>query len=301
MPGEFRALAVWPLTRGVGSAGMASNPNCRYVISLAIRIGSLTGWEFPVETMALRPVRDGGDQMTVHVLVVAGDTAAAESRVRELRRRGYRAGCAGTGTEAMAVHRQADLVLLDLELPDVDGLEICRAIRAAGPTPIIAVTAQDAELDRVLALQAGADDCVPVSCGEREMLARIAALLRRAYPPTRQANSFAIGPLVIDGRRHEVHLDGKPVGLTTKEFELLLALATTPDTVLTRKELMSRVWDTEWATSSRTLDTHVRALRAKLGANSWVITVRGVGYRLGRGPAVRAGRAAAMAPTMEIA
>ncbi|MFI7504684.1 winged helix-turn-helix domain-containing protein [Streptomyces sp. NPDC049687] len=229
--------------------------------------------------------------MTVHaaqilptrVLVVGDDTGGAEARVRELRRQGYSATSVDTGAEALSAHLQSDLVLLDLDLPDIDGLEVCRSIREAGDKPIISVTARNTELDRVLALQAGADDCVVTSCGVREMLARIEAVLRRARPRPEPARILSLGPLRIDSRTREVRLHGRSVNVTAKEFELLHTLAATPEDVISRKELMARVWETSWADSSRTIDTHVRSLRAKLGANSWIITVRGVGYRMGHG------------------
>ncbi|MEU3031679.1 response regulator transcription factor [Streptomyces incarnatus] len=220
---------------------------------------------------------------TTRVLVVGDDVGGAEARVRGLRRQGFQARSVDTGAEALSAHQQADLVLLDLDLPDIDGLEVCRSIREAGDKPIISVTARDTELDRVLALQAGADDCVVTSCGEREMLARIEAVLRRARPRSERSRPLSLGPLCIDGRTREVRLDGRPLNVTAKEFELLRTLAATPESVISRKELMARVWETTWADSSRTIDTHVRSLRAKLGAHSWIITVRGVGYRMGHG------------------
>jgi DNA-binding response OmpR family regulator len=221
---------------------------------------------------------------TIRVLVVEDDPVAAEARVSELRRHGYVANCVDTGAAALKSHRHADLVLLDLSLPDIDGLEVCRRMRAAGNKPIISVTARDAEeVDRVLALQAGADDCVVASCGVREMTARIEALLRRAYPQPESARTITRGPLHIDGRTREVRVHDEPVNLTAKEFELLHLLAANPESVISRRELMARVWDTQWTDSSRTIDTHVSSLRAKLGAPGWIITVRGVGYRIGHG------------------
>ncbi|MFJ7150521.1 winged helix-turn-helix domain-containing protein [Streptomyces sp. NPDC100445] len=220
---------------------------------------------------------------TTRVLVVGDDAGTAEARVRELRRQGYFARSVDTGAEALSSHQQSDLVLLDLDLPDIDGLEVCRSIREAGDKPIISVTARNTELDRVLALQAGADDCVVTSCGSREMLARIEAVLRRARPRSEQPGTLCLGPLRIDSKTREIRLHDRPVNLTAKEFELLHTLAATPGCVVSRKELMARVWETTWADSSRTIDTHVRSVRAKLGANSWIITVRGVGYRMGHG------------------
>ncbi|MFF7360376.1 winged helix-turn-helix domain-containing protein [Streptomyces sp. NPDC008125] len=223
------------------------------------------------------------EALKIRVLVVEGDGAAAEERVRYLRRQGYTAATVATGEEALRVHGNSDLVVLDLDLPDIDGLEVCRSIREEGDKPIISITARDTELDRVLALQAGADDCVVVSCGVREMTARIEALLRRTSARPGPTRSISIGPLHIDGKSRGVHLNGGPVNLTAKEFELLHILASDPANVISRKELMSRVWDTSWADSSRTIDTHVSSLRSKLGASTWVITIRGVGYRMGHG------------------
>lgn len=220
--------------------------------------------------------------LTVSVLVVEGDAAVAEVRVRDLRRQGYVACSVGTGAEALAVHQQSDMVLLDLNLPDIDGLEVCRLIRGSGDKPIISIATRDTELDRVLALQAGADDCVLASCGMREMLARIEAVLRRSCPQAKVSHTISLSPLHIDNNTREVRLHGRPVTLTAKEFDLLHALAADPGSILSRKELMARVWDTTWAASSRTIDTHVSNLRAKLGCK-WIITVHGVGYRLGRG------------------
>ncbi|WP_084729289.1 response regulator transcription factor [Streptacidiphilus neutrinimicus] len=219
--------------------------------------------------------------LTGSVLVVAADQAAAESRVRDLRRQGYAVSSVATGAEALAAHQRSELVLLDLDLPDIDGLEVCRLLRTSGDQPIISIAPRDTELDRVLALQAGADDCVVSSCGIREMLARIEAVLRRARPQP-ASHTISLTPLQIDGSTREVRLHGRPVELTSKEFDLLHTLAADPRSVLSRKELMARVWDTSWAASSRTIDTHVSNLRAKLG-DKWIITVHGVGYRLGRG------------------
>ncbi|MFE2286539.1 response regulator transcription factor [Streptomyces sp. NPDC059443] len=223
------------------------------------------------------------EALKIRVLVVEGDEAKAEARVRYLRRQGYSATSVDTGEEALRTYRNSDLVVLDLDLPDISGLEVCRSIREAGDRPVIAVTTRDTELDRVLALQAGADDCVLASCGVHEMTARIEAVLRRAHARPEPTRSISIGPLHLDGKTREVRLRGGPVSLTAKEFELLHILASAPENVISRKELMDRVWDTSWADSSRTIDTHVSSLRAKLGAGTWVITIRGVGYRMGHG------------------
>ncbi|MFD3532144.1 response regulator transcription factor [Streptomyces sp. NPDC058664] len=217
----------------------------------------------------------------VNALVVE-DSESIDSIVRDLRLQGYQARGVSTGSGALKLLPRADLVLLDLELPDMDGLEVCRAIRAAGDTPIIAFSRRNTELDRVLALQAGADDCVVKTCGSREVMARIRAVLRRANPGTDGApQSISLRPLHVDGRSREVRLDGRLVDMTSKEFELLYVLASNPERVVSRKELMAKVWQTDRAASSRTIDTHVSSLRAKLGSSRWIVTVRGVGYKIG--------------------
>ncbi|MFI8370352.1 response regulator transcription factor [Streptomyces sp. NPDC085466] len=217
----------------------------------------------------------------VNALVVE-DSETIDSTIQNLRRQGYHVRGVGTGSEALKHLARADIVLLDIELPDMDGLEVCRAIRAAGDTPVIAFSRRDNELDRVLALQAGADDCVVKTCGSREVIARIGAVLRRVHPQTADApQSISLRPLYIDGRSREVRLAGRLVEMTSKEFELLYALASTPERVVSRKELMAKVWEADRVASSRTIDTHVSSLRAKLGSSKWIVTVHGVGYKIG--------------------
>jgi DNA-binding response OmpR family regulator len=172
-------------------------------------------------------------------------------------------------------------VLLDLELPDLDGLEVCRGIRAACDTPVIAVTARGTELDRVLGLQAGADDYVVKPYGFRELMARMDAVMRRSRRQPHAARVISHGLLRIDANLREVSIDGRCIDVTRKEFDLLYLLASNPNTVIPRKLLMQQVWGDSW--SRRTVDTHVSSLRTKLGASSWIITVRGVGFRLGHG------------------
>ncbi|MFE2290911.1 response regulator transcription factor [Streptomyces sp. NPDC059452] len=201
--------------------------------------------------------------------------------VSDLRRQGFTARSVSTGERALRVHGDADLVLFSLELPDIDGLELCRSLRSAGDTALIAVTAADNQLERVLVLNAGADDCVVKTWGFREVGARIEAVLRRTRPRQSLPAAISLRHLHIDPRLREVRLHDRLVGVTSKEFELLYALAATPEKVVTRKELMARVWGSNWGHTSRTIDTHVSSLRAKLGSSGWIITVRGVGYRMG--------------------
>jgi DNA-binding response OmpR family regulator len=213
--------------------------------------------------------------------VVEGDTAIAESLARGLRRHGYHAESVDTGTRALSTYHRADLVLLDLELPDLDGLEVCRGIRASCDIPIITVTARCTELDRVLGLRAGSDDYLVKPYGFRELVARIEAVMRRARPQQPAVQTISRGPLRINFSAREVRLNDQPINVTRKEFDLLYFLARQPETVVSRKQIMSKVWNVEWTRCSRTIDTHVNSLRKKLGASTWIITVRGVGFRFG--------------------
>ncbi|MGK5733604.1 response regulator transcription factor [Streptomyces sp. URMC 124] len=218
----------------------------------------------------------------LRILVVDSDTRAADVLAQRLRRHGCEAFSVGTGKAALAEYRSADLVLLDPELPDLDGLEVCRAVRAASEVPIIAVAAPAGELDRVLGLQAGADDYLVEPYGFRELMARIQAVMRRARPVARPAAEvITSGPLTIDPDLREVRLGGRRIDVTRKEFDLLHLLASHPEKVVSRKQLMAQVWDDSWSRPGRTIDTHVSSLRGKLGSAGWIITVRGVGFRFG--------------------
>lgn len=226
---------------------------------------------------AAAPPRQGA----LRLLVVESEARAADSLVQGLRRHGYTAESVPTGAEALRTHQSSDLILLDLDLPDLDGLEVCRSLRATSETPIIAVTARDSELDRVLGLQAGADDYMAKPYGFRELLARIEAVMRRVRPQQPVEQVLMHGPLRIDARVREVWLDGRSVGMTRKEFDLLHLLAAQPGKVVSRRQLMTQVWEDSWSRPGRTIDTHVSSLRGKLGSSTWIITVRGVGFRLG--------------------
>lgn len=217
------------------------------------------------------------------VLVVESDAAEADSMVGALGRHGYRASSVSTGSHALRSHRLASLVLLSLDLPDVDGLEVCRNLRALSDVPLIARTRDEDDLERVLALREGADDCVARSWSVREVDARIEAVLRRYRRAADGARDLiTLDPLVLDARSHEVFVDDRLVDVTSKEFELLYALAANPGAVRSRKDLMAEVWGSEWGCTSRTIDTHVSSLRAKLGSARSIVTVRGVGYRIGQ-------------------
>lgn len=222
----------------------------------------------------------------MYALAVEPDTSTADRLLDCLSRLGYRARSVVTGHDALRELDGSDLVLLDLNLPDLDGLGVCRRIREAGDTPLIAFAGAGDERRRVLSLQAGADDCMTKPYGLPEVAARIQAVTRRTGSRER-TGVMRHGELRVDPDRRHVSVGGRPVPLTRKEFELLRLLVSDTGRVFSRQELMSRVWQDDdaaarlTARTSRTLDTHVGTLRGKLGSRSWVVTVRGVGYRLG--------------------
>ncbi|HSV65544.1 MAG TPA: response regulator transcription factor [Mycobacteriales bacterium] len=216
--------------------------------------------------------------------MVDADDETAHVLAGRLGRQGHEIDRAGSAQAALERYEQADLVLLDLDLPDLDGVEACRRIRARGGTPIITFTS-GTELDRVLTLQAGADDCLVKPYGFRELMARMDAVARRACSSVRPPQVISLGFLHVDPRSRQVRLGDRTVDVTRKEFDLLYMLASAPEMVFSRKELMARVWADDWGMSSRTVDTHVSTLRNKLGNGDWIVTVRGVGYRLGSGAA----------------
>lgn len=233
----------------------------------------------------------------LRLLVVEDDPAIAGPLVRGLERAGFTVTHAPDGASALAAETP-DLVLLDLGLPDLDGTEVCRRLRAHGDVPIIIVSARDDEVDRVVGLELGADDYVVKPFGLRELIARIRAVLRRRTPagapsggPTSAtastddaaANVTSVGALVVDRRTRRVTVAGEVVHLTPKEFDLLAVLADDPGAVRSRHDLLDDVWEGDWYGSTRTLDAHVAALRRKVGAGR-IETVRGVGFRLADAP-----------------
>jgi DNA-binding response OmpR family regulator len=256
-------------------AGLPQQPRVLPGRSGESRRGMISGPGTRVEM-----VRGQGD---MRILLVEGDGPESESLNRALTRHGYDVCGVGAGREALTGHQQADLVLLALELPDLDGVQVCRGIRAASDVPLIALTAGTTELDRVLSLQAGADDCLVKPFGFRELLARMESVMRRARPQPPTLDEIDHGPLRIDPHSRQVRVRDQVVDVTRKEFDLLLLLASRPGAVVSRKELMAQVWQDDWAVSNRTIDTHVSTLRTKLGDKSLIVTVRGVGYRLGYG------------------
>jgi DNA-binding response OmpR family regulator len=215
------------------------------------------------------------------ILLVESDSADAESLTGGLRRHGHEVTHVALGCAALEAHEDADLILLDLELQDLDGLEVCKSIRSVSCVPLIVVTGRGSELDCVLGLQAGADDYLVKPYGFRELMARIEAVMRRTRSSRTAEREIAHGPLHIDVNARQVRLGDRGAGLTRKEFDLLCILASHPDTVIPRKRLLQQVWGDSW--SRRTVDTHVSSLRTKLGDSDWIITVRGVGFKLGNG------------------
>jgi two-component system, OmpR family, response regulator RegX3 len=214
----------------------------------------------------------------VHLLVVEDEDPIADPLVEGLRREGFEVTRAATGEEALAAG-PADLVLLDLRLPDMDGFDVCRELRARSAVPIIMVTARGEEIDRVVGLELGADDYVVKPFGLRELVARIRAVTRRTDGRPR-GDELRVGPLVVDRRARRAMLDAEELPLTAKEFDLLALLASEPGAVVERERVLREVWQTTWYGSSKTVDVHVASLRRKLGDPGWIETVRGVGLRL---------------------
>jgi two-component system, OmpR family, response regulator RegX3 len=215
----------------------------------------------------------------MRILVVEDEDAIAEPLVDGLRREGFDVERAATGGAALEA-AEPDLVLLDLRLPDTDGLDVCRRLRERSSVPIIVVTARGEEADRVVGLELGADDYVVKPFGLRELIARIRAVTRRTSAQTHGHGPLRVGGLEIDERARRAQLDGSPLDLTPKEFDLLTALARDPGAAVSRRRLLEEVWETTWYGSSKTIDVHVAALRRKLGDPGWIETVRGVGFRL---------------------
>lgn len=211
------------------------------------------------------------------VLVVEDDDSIATQLVRGLTRGGYLVDHVETGGAALA-RRTADVVLLDLELPDADGVQVCRRLRERSDAAIIVITAHGEEPDRVMALDAGADDYLVKPFGLAELQARIRAVLRRVRPG---GETVRHGPLAMDLRTHRVTVAGQEIQLTPKEFDILECLAADPGRVVSRQEILETAWDAHWYGPTKVLDVHIAALRRKLGAAGLIETVYGRGFRLG--------------------
>uniref|UniRef100_UPI0024567C49 response regulator transcription factor n=1 Tax=Nocardia brasiliensis TaxID=37326 RepID=UPI0024567C49 len=216
-------------------------------------------------------------------LLIVSDCAGVDDTVKDLERHGFVPEPISTGAATLATYADFDVVLIDLDFTDFDGLTLCREIRAASDIPIIAFASSLDELDQVLALEAGCDDCIVKPYHSRELMARLRGLLRRVHMMSQPA--LIVGQLEIDSALREVRVDNRLIELTRKEFELLRLLATEPQRVFTRAELLQRVWgydevDAEVTSlASRTIDTHLSSIRKKLGSADWIVTVHGIGFR----------------------
>ena len=219
----------------------------------------------------------------VRILIVEDEDAIAEPLAEGLAREGFEVARVATGAAALEAE-EPDLVLLDLRLPDVDGLTVCRELRARSDVPIIVVTAKGEEVDRVVGLEVGADDYVVKPFGLRELVARIRAVSRRTRPRPGDASQpdapIRVDELEIDTRAHRATLSGRELALAAKEFALLELLAREAGAVVSRERILAEVWNTTWYGSAKTIDVHVASLRRKLGDPGWIETVRGIGLRL---------------------
>ena len=213
----------------------------------------------------------------IRVLVVEDDEGIAWPLRRGLSRSGYQVVSVATAADALAA-APADVVLLDLGLPDMDGLDVCRRLREHSEAVVIVVTARGAEGDRVAALDGGADDYLVKPFGLAELEARIRAVLRRVRPPG--STAYVAGPVTLDPRSRRVAVRGQEVALTPKEFDILECLMADAGRAVSRNELLTRVWDEHWYGPSRVLDVHIAALRRKLTVDGLIETVYGHGFRL---------------------
>ena len=218
------------------------------------------------------------------VLVVEDESSIASFVALYLKNAGYTVRTAATGNEALAQFQASTpgLIVLDLMLPDIDGIEVCRRIRKTSDVPILMLTARDEDVDKIIGLEVGADDYLTKPFNPRELVARVKSILRRASPERRQVESKQLrhGDLLIDAGRREVRVGDEEIQLAPKEFDLLWELLDHRGLVLTRDQLLERVWGYTFAGDTRTVDVHVRQLRRKLGDASPIVTVWGVGYKV---------------------
>lgn len=219
----------------------------------------------------------------MRILLVEDDQHVAAALSDALARFGHEPEHVTDGGAALRAAGSTDFLLLDLGLPDLDGHEVCRRIREVSEVPIMVVSARAEEVDRVLLLRAGADDYLVKPFSTRELIARIEAVSRRSHAVAGSESGgdvVRLGPLTVAPRTRSATVDGRPVQLTRREFDLLRALLADPGAVRSREDLISEVWDPHWHGSTRTLDVHVGTLRTKLGHRDWITSVRGVGFRI---------------------
>lgn len=222
--------------------------------------------------------------MAERILIVEDEVNIATPTKTYLERDGFEVTHVLNGEDALTAMESdpPNLILLDLNLPGIDGLEVCRRIRATSQVPIIMLTARDDDIDKIVGLEVGADDYVTKPFNARELVARVKAILRRApTAPQPIGGTLSHGAITIDRGRHEVKVDGEEVQLAPKEFDLLWTLLEERGNVLTRDQLLERVWGYTFAGDTRTVDVHVRQLRRKLGDPCPIVTVWGVGYKVG--------------------
>ena len=225
--------------------------------------------------------------MAKRILLVDDDANLRHALTYSLKQEGFEVLGADDGKAGLESFRRdkPDVVVLDVMMPGLDGLEVCRRIRAESDVPIVMLTARDSEVDRIVGLEIGADDYLGKPFSTRELVARVRAMLRRSRRSMERPSSeqYAADGLILDTVRHRVTRDGAEVTLTPKEFELLAFLIAHKGQVFGRDQLLASVWGFDFAGDSRTVDTHVKTLREKLGENAdrprWIETVRGVGYR----------------------
>jgi two-component system, OmpR family, response regulator RegX3 len=219
------------------------------------------------------------------VLVVEDEESYRDALAYMLRKEGFDVVEAADGTEGLAAYDKggADIVLLDLMMPGVPGTEVCRQLRQRGPVPVIMVTARDSEIDKVVGLELGADDYVTKPFSQRELVARIRAVLRRGQDVELLPDVVEAQGVRMDIERHEVSVDGRTVRLALKEFELLEMLLRNAGRVMTRGQLIDRIWGADYVGDTKTLDVHVKRLRTKIEADPGqpkvLLTVRGLGYK----------------------
>lgn len=220
------------------------------------------------------------------ILIVEDEVSFSEALTYTLEKEGYDVTVAEDGLDAVEVFDRegADLVLLDLQLPGQPGTEVCRQIRLRSRVPVIMLTAKDGEIDKVVGLELGADDYVTKPYSSRELLARVRAVLRRHVEPEVESSStIEAGPVRMDIERHEVEVAGRSVNLPLKEFELLEMLIRNAGRVLTRGQIIDRVWGSDYVGDTKTLDVHIKRLRSKLEDDpakpQLLVTVRGLGYK----------------------
>ncbi|MDE3193545.1 MAG: response regulator transcription factor [Chloroflexota bacterium] len=228
------------------------------------------------------------------ILVVDDEANLRHTLGYALRQEGYEVVAVEDGEQAVesVTHVRPELVILDIMLPKIDGFEVARRIRRDSDVPILMLTARDTELDKVVGLEIGADDYIAKPFSMREMIARVRALLRRAahrQAPAPLEGAHTVGELLVDRTRHRVRLGGREIDLKPKEFDLLAFFVAHPGQAFSRSQLLESVWGFDFAGDERTVDTHVKGLRAQLGDTAarprWIETVRGVGYRFREAPA----------------